>query len=137
MTISLNGLLFWHGVMRSQLLIVDYRCSQCHLIIITYQCEKVKCWHNFCWSLQGGLEVPFVLCMFRSLFSEQWASSSSHLLMQHLDLLVLCDELLLQVWFVATPWPFGFVCSFICFVSFVFWNWSYIFLLTFNFYLQH
>jgi hypothetical protein len=57
--------------------------------------------------------------------------------MQHLDLLVLCDELLLQVWFVATPWPFGFVCSFICFVSFVFWNWSYIFLLTFNFYLQH
>jgi len=127
---NLNGLLFWHGVMGSWLLIVNYCCSQWHLITITYQCEKMERPHSFCWSLQGELEVPFVFlyvqvslyCAMSFLFKPpfvaafrnfcfftmnflfklssiatsrpfnflRWASSSSHVLLQHLGLSVLC-----------------------------------------------
>jgi len=47
MTDSLSWLLFQHGVMGSQLLIMNYCYSQCHLIIITYQCEKLECQSYF------------------------------------------------------------------------------------------
>ncbi len=105
---SLIGLLFRHGVMGSRLLIVNYCCSQCHLIIITYQCEKLECWHSFCYHCKESLKFLLFFCTSKSLFIVQWASSSSHLLLQHLGILFLYNELPLQAAFYRSISTFQF-----------------------------
>jgi hypothetical protein len=103
-----------------------------------------RAWSSFCflyvqvslyYAMSFLFKPPFVAA-FRNLVSLQWASSSSCLLLHHLTFQFFAMSFLFKPCFVAASWPLGFVCSFICFVFFVLWNYSCIFFLTFNLCLQ-